>query len=577
MATGDCSGYFEQVRKVSLVPVNTYGPLDHGPGGSNQPATIEPTVSTTYIGYTLFQVNTGSSLAYLQDFDYSYSEGGGCLPTHHMGSPTVGNVSVSIDAQEYFEYGGRYSASSGEPTNTDSPDFYDIISPDPLPWCVREKDEEGNPFSQWDGSTVFADLTGRPSKYNTKGVTVYGNGSDFCIPLSPGEVSNFYYKISKIAISPSVIYQASAANATGAVTLCIDGKITSHSDYKSVAAITGSLPTQYVDRKENATGQPLIITRPNNPELNIFSCHAPVISGACHGTNMVSGIGNCLNASTTNLSGAATVAAQSTLTASCTNGTVLSFGEGSFFPTPENIIYAGGNYWYKPPLISVSAFTELWALKQISLCEGTTTTKAKKHIITPTISKTQSPPITSATPAGSGSTESTSSTPLTGTTENPPPFTGTIYTPLDILDLAPCDFMKVACQASGGQPNDLCGVLIQCPPGLIIADASNGGYINPDYEPPGYAAANAAWKSSLEAINLAIEQGTKTTAEIEVLLKIANWDAFNSAAQSSMQFTQDVGYTGTAVYDIAPVVIDPTTGDPVDENINFQPDTVSSP
>jgi hypothetical protein len=573
MATGDCSGYFEQLRKVSVLPLATYDPIEHGPILGNSTGNITPTISTANIGYTLFQVNNGTSLAYLQDIDYSNTVDGGCLPVHHMGNPTIGNVSVSIEAQEYFEYGGRYLASSGEPTNTDSPTFYDIYSPSPLPWCVREKDEEGNPFSQWDGSTVFPDSTGRPSKYNTKAVTVYGNGSDFCIELSAAEVSNFYYKISKIAISPSVVYKASAANATGSVTLCIDGTISSKNDYKNVAAITGALPTQYVDRKETASGQPLVITRPNNPELNIFSCHLPIVSGACHGTNITSGIGNCLNVSTTNLSGATTSGAQATMTASCANGTVLSFGNNSFFPNSENIIFAGGSYWYKPPHVSISAYTSLWALKSITLCEGTTTTKPTKHIVTQTISKTQSHPTTSATPS-STSSESTSSAPFTGTTESTPPTTNTPLPTLAILDLSICDFMKVVCgwgeQVMCGPGGD--GGGINCPSGLIIADSSLNGIINPDYEPPGYAAANAAWKASLESINLFIEQGTKTSSEIEVLLKISNWDAFNAASVASAQFTQDVGYSGPVVWDIPPVAINPTTGDPVDSTIDFQPD-----
>jgi hypothetical protein len=105
---------------------------------------------------------------------------------------------------------------------------------------------------------------------------------------------------------------------------------------------------------------------------------------------------------------------------------------------------------------------------------------------------------------------------------------------------------------------------ITCDPDLYIDDGTPQGKINPDYRPPGYEAANAAWKAALEAINTAAATGSLTQQEYETALKIANWDAFNAAQEASIQYTQDVGYTGPSNLgdETGPIVIDPETGDP---------------
>jgi hypothetical protein len=79
-----------------------------------------------------------------------------------------------------------------------------------VPFCIPTKDEEGNDFSEWDGSTIDGGLN--PSKYANKNVTVYGSGSYYCIKMTRHQVAELYWRAKGIVTE---VTMASGAIASG--------------------------------------------------------------------------------------------------------------------------------------------------------------------------------------------------------------------------------------------------------------------------------------------------------------------------------------------------------------------------
>jgi hypothetical protein len=71
-----------------------------------------------------------------------------------------------------------------------------------VPFCIPTKDEEGNDFSEWDGSTLDGGLN--PSKHANKNVTVYGSGSYYCIKLTRHQVAELYWRAKGIVTEVEV-------------------------------------------------------------------------------------------------------------------------------------------------------------------------------------------------------------------------------------------------------------------------------------------------------------------------------------------------------------------------------------
>jgi hypothetical protein len=77
-----------------------------------------------------------------------------------------------------------------------------ITYPGLVPFCIPTKDEEGNDFSEWDGSTLDGGLN--PSKHANKNVTVYGSGSYYCIKLTRHQVAELYWRAKGIVTEVEV-------------------------------------------------------------------------------------------------------------------------------------------------------------------------------------------------------------------------------------------------------------------------------------------------------------------------------------------------------------------------------------
>jgi hypothetical protein len=82
-----------------------------------------------------------------------------------------------------------------------------------VPFCIPTKDEEGNDFSEWDGSTLDGGLN--PSKYANKNVTVYGAGSYYCIKLTRHQVAELYWRakgiVTEVTMASGTIASGSAS------------------------------------------------------------------------------------------------------------------------------------------------------------------------------------------------------------------------------------------------------------------------------------------------------------------------------------------------------------------------------
>jgi hypothetical protein len=83
-----------------------------------------------------------------------------------------------------------------------------------VPFCIRTKDEEGNDFSEWDGSTLDGGLN--PSKYANKNVTVYGSGSYYCIKMTRHQVAELYWRAKGIVTEVTMASPAVASGSASA-------------------------------------------------------------------------------------------------------------------------------------------------------------------------------------------------------------------------------------------------------------------------------------------------------------------------------------------------------------------------
>lgn len=95
------------------------------------------------------------------------------------------------------------------------------LGDDGIPFRIPEYAEDGDVFSEWDGTTLaLSPLLGYyvPSKTSDSVVTVYGPGSDFCIPLTECDLIFFYWRIKKTEIKfayPETWEASGSASADG--------------------------------------------------------------------------------------------------------------------------------------------------------------------------------------------------------------------------------------------------------------------------------------------------------------------------------------------------------------------------
>lgn len=67
-----------------------------------------------------------------------------------------------------------------------------VSSTNLIPACIPRTAEDGLPFSEWDGSTL--DPGHGPSKSSNTTITVYGEGSDYCIRLNREQVRELFWR-----------------------------------------------------------------------------------------------------------------------------------------------------------------------------------------------------------------------------------------------------------------------------------------------------------------------------------------------------------------------------------------------
>ena len=75
----------------------------------------------------------------------------------------------------------------------------DLICQDWFPFAVPEVAEDGLPFQQWDGTTVFDDGSNSyPSKSSSEKITVFGNNSLYCFPMTLAQAAEWYWRVKKV-------------------------------------------------------------------------------------------------------------------------------------------------------------------------------------------------------------------------------------------------------------------------------------------------------------------------------------------------------------------------------------------
>jgi len=81
-----------------------------------------------------------------------------------------------------------------------------------FPFLIPQLAEDGKPFEEWDGATVFKphnplgttpDITVYPSKSSSQLVRVYGDGSNYCLKFTLAQLVEFYWRAKIIALSQS--------------------------------------------------------------------------------------------------------------------------------------------------------------------------------------------------------------------------------------------------------------------------------------------------------------------------------------------------------------------------------------
>jgi len=101
-----------------------------------------------------------------------------------------------------------------------------IIYPDLFPFCIRELNELGQPFQQYDGVTTFTDEYGRdyPSGSSDQYTTVYGEGSYYPIKLTTSQIMQLFWSINfaTIAYPDLTIKRTASASGTESAQSSID-------------------------------------------------------------------------------------------------------------------------------------------------------------------------------------------------------------------------------------------------------------------------------------------------------------------------------------------------------------------
>lgn len=556
---------------------------------------------------------TGNSYLYKVYQEYSVADNHGCEGSASIDQPAVSeNLNFTATTTGYFKYGKRFYESSGRATNTTAPSFPDIEGVFPVPFCVPTLDEDGNPFSQWDGATtakpdyIPPDGSYRPSKYSNRPVTVYGSGSDYCVKLTAAQLSRLYYCTNKMKITVSASITAGAATAYGDIQYCIDGNTRSESTSASIPSNVVAVPIINVRRSDitQEVGDPPVVdvdVTSEFPELHIFENCNPSVNGGSYyfdGTTRKNCLGPILCSSSTlqkespdggytseGYTGWAYVSSVASATSVESRGSATDLA--TIIPSASNTLLTGdGEYWFKPPMPSLRAGTDAFSFSGNSSCgdnysgyDGTTAPR-------PSLFIDNSIPSHSA--GFNGYNESTEShTGTSGNYINNPDGTeggtgGTTGYPVELLltvdDLDPCAFMKVICYGvyyTGGSIDArLCYVNnLDCPSEMWDQADLYDAKLRPDYIPPGYEEANAAWKAAIVAINEGIINGTLVGDDVNIQKKLANWEAYNAATIASIDFTTNIG-ADNAYPPIpfpqdttGPVAINPETGDPYDPNI----------
>lgn len=87
-----------------------------------------------------------------------------------------------------------------------------------FPFCIRELAEDGEPFEEWDQSTLYNfnnNGDNQPSKSSSERITVYGNGTrHFIGPLNLEEVMYFYWRPKIYSVSILGTYPISVGSVT---------------------------------------------------------------------------------------------------------------------------------------------------------------------------------------------------------------------------------------------------------------------------------------------------------------------------------------------------------------------------
>ncbi len=84
-----------------------------------------------------------------------------------------------------------------------------------FPFLIPALAEDGQPFQQWDGSTVYNGYI--PSKSSSRLVRVFGVGSHFCIRFTLSQLAEFFWRASQITLDFAGPFSCSAsASAHGA-------------------------------------------------------------------------------------------------------------------------------------------------------------------------------------------------------------------------------------------------------------------------------------------------------------------------------------------------------------------------